>query len=219
MASPPFDAVLFDLGGVLIRLGGVNPMQRLSGIASEAEVWRRWLASPWVRQFERGRCDARDFAAGLVAEWGLNIRPEEFLEKFESWPQGLFDGASELVADVRAVVPVGCLSNTNALHWAAWNAWGLGDMFDSRFLSFEVGYIKPDRQMFDHVSSALGLPPGHILFLDDNIINVSAAAEAGLVARKVRGVQEARGTLAALGVPAAPTRAPGWGTSPAARHA
>ncbi|HUZ76681.1 MAG TPA: HAD family phosphatase [Chloroflexota bacterium] len=209
MSRPPFDIVLFDLGGVLIRLGGVNPMQRLTGIASEAEVWRRWLACPWVRQFERGRCDARDFAAGLVAEWGLNVEPEEFLSEFESWPQGVFDGASELVAEVRAQLPVGCLSNTNALHWAAWASWGLADMFDARFLSFEVGYIKPDRQMFDHASSTLGLAPEKILFLDDNAINVSAAAEAGLIAREVRGIQQARATLTEFGVLAAPRQAPG----------
>jgi len=60
-----YDIVLFDLGGVLVRLGGVDAMRVLSGIDGEDEIWRRWLTSRWVRDFERGRCSPDAFAEGL----------------------------------------------------------------------------------------------------------------------------------------------------------
>ena len=67
MDARSVDVVLFDLGGVLIDFGGVGPMKELAGIASDEEVWRRWLGCRWVRDFERGRCSPEDFAAGVDA--------------------------------------------------------------------------------------------------------------------------------------------------------
>lgn len=46
-----FDYVLFDLGGLLIEVGGVRAMGDLAGIADDREVWRRWLTCRWVREF------------------------------------------------------------------------------------------------------------------------------------------------------------------------
>jgi len=134
MVGERHDFVLFDLGGVLVRLGGVVAMQRLAGMTTEEEVWRRWLTCPWVRRFERGKCGPDEFATGLVAEWGLPIEPDGFLTQFRTWPEALFPGAGELVNEVRSQIPVGCLSNTNIVHWADQDSlWGLGKMFDVCF--------------------------------------------------------------------------------------
>ena len=196
------DLVLFDLGGVLVRLGGgVDAMQRLAGLTSPEEVWTRWLTCAWVRSFESGSCTPRDFAQGVVDDWSLSISAAYFLEQFRAWPDGVFEGARELLDQVRQQVRVGCLSNTNALHWSDHSSkWGLDDRFDVRFLSFEVGLIKPDREIFDHVSETVGVAPHRIVFLDDNQLNVDQAAASGFVARRVRGPDEARAALEDLGV-------------------
>jgi putative hydrolase of the HAD superfamily len=201
MRAAHADVVLFDLGGVLVRLGGVARMQKLTGIDSEDEIWRRWLGCPWVRRFERGECSADEFAAGMVTDWRLPIDPGAFIDEFRAWPQGLFDGAAELVATVRARVRVGCLSNTNTLHWHDQGTrWGLAALFDVTFLSHDLGRLKPDREVFDYVSTELGTPPQRIVFLDDVAINVAQAHSLGFVARQVRGVDEARAALVDLGL-------------------
>ena len=201
MGPDDVELVLFDLGGVLVRLGGVGAMRDLAGIDSDDEVWARWLACPWVRSFERGLCSMDDFASGVISDWGLSIAPSEFLERFASWPEALFEGAVELVEEVRSRVPVGCLSNTNSIHWEVQgNVWGFDQLFDFRFLSHELGLIKPDLEIFEHVVRAAGSPGAGIVFLDDNSLNVASALEMGLQAHQVRGVEEARATLAALGL-------------------
>jgi putative hydrolase of the HAD superfamily len=198
MRGAPVDVVLFDLGGVLVDFAGVDTMKALAGIDSDDELWRRWLSCPWVRRFERGQCAADEFAAGMVVEWDLTIAPDEFLAGFRVWPGRVFPGAEQLVADTRAVVPVGCLSNTNALHWDHYGPrW---QDFDFQFLSFELGAVKPDREIFDHVAVALGAPRDRVLFLDDNVINVDAAGDAGFRAARAVGVDEARTVLVDLGV-------------------
>lgn len=202
MEAAPIEIVLFDLGGVLIEFRGVSSMGELAGIESDDELWRRWLGCPWVRSFERGRCSAEDFATGMVSEWDLRIGPQEFLSAFTSWPRGPLPGAEALVRSVGEKVPAGCLSNTNALHWeVGLSRWPtILDAFDFRFLSHELGMLKPDPEVFDHVARVLPARPSRVLFLDDNVVNVDAAADAGFAAAHVNGVADANQALVTAGV-------------------
>ena len=195
------DLVLFDLGGVLIELGGVASLQEMAAMVSEEEVWHRWLASPWVRRFERGDCSASEFSVGVVAEWGIAISPQQFLEIFRHWPIGPFAGAPELIAEVRRSVPIGCLSNTNTLHWDYQSAqWPMLGTFDFRFLSFELGLVKPDEEMFRTVADRLPVSPDRVLYLDDVALNSDAARSFGFRSEQVRGIDEVRQALAEFGL-------------------
>ena len=176
-------------------------MLELTGIASEEELWRRWLTCRWVRRFESGRCSETDFAAGVVADWQLELSPAAFLAAFQDWPTGPLPGAAELVAQTRASVATGCFSNTNALHWHDHiAAWPLTGLFDHRFLSFELGLLKPDTAAFAQVARLLEVPAERVLFLDDNAVNVAGAVAAGFQAARAAGVQEARQRLAEAAV-------------------
>jgi putative hydrolase of the HAD superfamily len=176
-------------------------MLELTGIQSEEELWRRWLTCRWVRRFESGGCCETEFAAGMVADWQLELSASAFLEAFRDWPAGPLPGAPELVAQTRASVATGCFSNTNALHWHGHLAtWPLMGLFDHRFLSFELGLLKPDIAAFAHVAGLLEVPAGRVLFLDDNAVNVAGAAAAGFQAARAAGVGEARQRLAEAGV-------------------
>jgi len=199
--AEPVELVLFDLGGVLIEVVGVRAMLELTGIANEEDLWRRWLTCRWVRRFESGGCSETEFAAGMVADWQLEISPAAFLEAFQAWPTGPLPGAAELVAQTRASVATGCFSNTNVLHWHDHiAAWPLAGLFDHRFLSFELGLLKPDTAAFARVADRLEVPAERVLFLDDNEINVAGAAAAGFQAARAVGVDEARQHLAEAAV-------------------
>jgi glucose-1-phosphatase len=190
------EIVLFDLGGVLVNFRGVTQMGKFAGITDPEELWERWLSCRWVRSFESGRCSELAFATGVVDDWQLKMSPAAYLEEFRSWPTGVLPGAEELVGEVKSRVPVSCFSNTNTLHWQYAQTWPLMSLFDHTFLSFEMGMLKPDRDAFEHVSTALDVPCGRILFLDDNQLNIDAALELGFFAVRVAGVDEARRALA-----------------------
>jgi HAD superfamily hydrolase (TIGR01509 family) len=103
------------------------------------------------------------------------------------------------------------VSNTNALHWARFRReWALDACFHDNFPSHEVGKLKPDADYFDHVVAALGFDRARILFVDDNRINVDAAAVMGLTARHVPHFGALAPLLADLGVTVRPS-----GESPA----
>ena len=198
------EVVLFDLGGVLVDIGGIGDLGTFAGESSEDELWRRWLACPWVRRFERGHCDADSFSRGMVDSWSMPIEPEVFLEAFASWPRGLLPGARELVRSINTTSRVGCLSNTNVIHADRhWTEFGIADLFEERFLSHEMGLVKPDRAAFEYVVEALECPAERILFLDDNQINVDGARAVGLRSERARGIDDARSILTSIGLSAA----------------
>ena len=194
--------VLFDVGGVLVELNGVATV--LGWVADRwtpVELWRKWLHSPAVRAFETGRCDARTFASDLVNELELGVAPDLFLESFAGWPTGLYPGVRELVARIPSNVTRALLSNTNSLHWPrVEDEFGLGAMFEHRFVSHLTGLIKPDRDAFEHVVNSLGCDAGSVFFLDDNLMNVEAARAAGMQGAVVRGIAEAERALQSAGV-------------------
>lgn len=193
--------VLFDLGGVVVELGGVGELGALVGETREEEIWRRWLSCPWVRRFERGQCSTDDFARGMVEAWSLPIDAATFLDAFQRWPRGLLPGAEALLSELAVRVRRACFSNTNAFHIDhQLDAFRIRELFDEHFFSNRIGLVKPDREAYEHVVEVLGCAPGEILFLDDNRINVDGALAVGLDAHQVRGVEPARRLLEARGI-------------------
>src|SRR5262249_28876191 len=135
--NAPFDILLFDLGGVLIELSGVERMLELCGHTLTAEeLWARWLSSEGVRRFETGRGGPDEFGAGMLAEFTLSIEADQFLKEFTWWPKGVFPGGYELLDQLSGSYRLACLSNTNALHWPrVCDEMGLTRYFETSFAS------------------------------------------------------------------------------------
>jgi glucose-1-phosphatase len=194
--------ILFDVGGVLVELGGVQwVLDRMGPDATTDALWPLWLRSPSVRAFERGLIDSQVFATGILTELGIESASDDFLLSFAAWPTGLYPGALELVASIPRQYERALLSNSNMLHWPRiLGEMSLADVFEHRFSSHLIGKIKPDEEAFHHVIDALQCRAGEVLFLDDNQLNVEAARRVGMQAERVRGIAEARTALQQAGV-------------------
>jgi len=194
--------VLFDVGGVLVELSGMETMQSwLQRPLTVDEIWVLWLRSPSVRQFETGLMQAGEFATAVTREFALKVDPEQFLESFVGWPLGLYPGALELLARIPTRYRRALLSNSNALHWPrVLKDMGLGTAIDHHFVSHLTGKIKPDAAAFEDVVASLACVPEQVLFLDDNLLNVDAARGIGMHAARVRGPREAQRVLIEFGI-------------------
>ena len=201
-SSADIRVLLFDVGGVLVELGGVEViLEWLGNRISADELWQRWLQSQAVRRFETGQIDAPQFAAGVIAEFGLAVDPQQFLDSFVGWPTGLYPGTLEMLARIPPRYQRALLSNSNALHWPrVLGEMGLGAVFDNHFVSHLTGRIKPDPEAFEHVLESLGCRPAQVVFFDDNALNIEAARQLGMHAVRVRGLGEATQALIEIGV-------------------
>jgi FMN phosphatase YigB (HAD superfamily) len=198
----PIRVVLFDVGGVLVEVSGVSTMLAWMGNRiSPEELWRMWLSSPVVRAFETGQTTPEVFAHQLIAEMALPVGADTLLEEFTRWTTGVFPGALELVGRVPRRYTRATLCNSNALQWPRlMKDMRLAEAFDHHFASHLMGKIKPDEEVFHHVTRSLNCAPGEILFLDDNQLNIAAAKRVGMKATRVKGVAAAERALAEAGV-------------------
>ena len=186
--------LLFDMGGVLVELG--DPATVFGLDTGTDQFLERWLCAPSVRDFERGHIDIGSFAERVVGEAALSYDTGEFVERFMSWPRGIFAGTQELLQSIPGSYRRVLLSNTNRQHWYdAGLAGQLMPLLDRAFLSFETGLLKPDAAAFRHVFESLDCAPEEVAFFDDNAINVEAAKALGCHAFRTRGIGELRSAI------------------------
>ncbi len=191
------NVLMFDLGGVLI----VNEMfEELPKIARQSlpklELRNKLLRSEAMRSFELGKCSPEAFAIAMVDEFQLTVSASEFASAFARWPTGFYEGATELLSKLRKQHVLGCLSNSNELHWTA----GVTSHFDHAYSSHELHKIKPDANVFEFVTRDIGCRPEEISFFDDSRLNVEAAQAFGWSAYLTDGYGELLRVLDEIGI-------------------
>jgi len=194
--------IIFDLGGVLIDFSGMSDIRSLMAQDPGPDAIRpRWITCPVISAFERGEISSDQFASDFVCEWGLQVEPDEFVDIFKSWVKGTLAGTEELLTDLRPHYTLACLSNTNPLHWSQMmHDVGLYDQLDQHFASFQMGQMKPARNVFSNVVTEMGYAPEQMLFFDDGVENVEGAKQAGLHAYQVQSPDEISIRLKSLGL-------------------
>jgi putative hydrolase of the HAD superfamily len=132
----------------------------------------------------RGAQRFRDSLSGLLLDWpGVTASVDDLLGLWE-----LVDPDAEAVELVREVAASGvsCVLATNQQdHRKEYlrTRFGYDDLFARSFYSCDLGAMKPEREYFERVLAALGIPAedaGQVGFVDDNRANVATALELGI---------------------------------------
>jgi len=152
---------------------------------SDQELRNTWMRSPAVRAFEGGNMPPAEFGQAITEEFGLSVSGDDFIAQFKTWPKGFYPGAQALVEHLRQYYRVGCLSNSNSLHWGL----HIESLFDFAYSSHLTGFMKPDAAAFEHVAREQGVHAGAICFFDDSVINVDAARRVGMEAYHTFGFE------------------------------
>lgn len=180
--SSALKVILLDLGGVLLNLH--DPLATFGLELHPDDFLETWLLSPSVRKFERGDINTPQFASDMVAEFALPYTPAEFVRRFESWPDALYEGVPDLLESIGRSHQVALLSNTNEAHWNRDDIAGqLAPLMHAVFLSYQTRYLKPEPGAFEDVLEHFGVAADKILFLDDNPLNISDYSRAQRIRR------------------------------------
>ena len=186
----PADALLFDLGGVVMGIDWQRAFQRwgrASHVPPEALAALYSFDEPYERH-ERGEIAEGDYYASLRRSLAIDIPDAEFSA---GWSAIFTEPVHETVAlleKLRERVPLYAFSNSNAAHQAVWTRKFAPALTNFRrvFVSSEMGLRKPERASFDYIAREIGVPHSRILFFDDTLANVEGARAAGLQAVHVR---------------------------------
>lgn len=181
-------AVCFDLGGVVVRISyRWAEMLTRAGLPVPAHVnGEDDLASmPGFEAFQAGDIAFDEYLAGMARHLSLSAEQAERVHRnmlIEPFP-----GVAELVRELgERGFATGCLSNTNAPHWAEMTG---TDRFpailamDVRLASHEIRVSKPAPEAFLAFAEACGTD--QVLLFDDSVENCEAAIRLGWHATRI----------------------------------
>jgi 2-haloacid dehalogenase len=122
--------------------------------------------------------------------------------RWEDMVKGAIDETVAILRELGARgTPLYCLTNfsTEKLPLCL-NRFDFFGAFDGIVVSGEIGMVKPDRAIYDHLVGSYGLTPAQCLFIDDNQANVAGARAAGWQAVRYVSPEQLRRELAARGL-------------------
>lgn len=196
MPGPSPSLVVFDLGGVLVRIARTwAEASRAAGVDSTGrdDPLTPAAREPWVHAYETGAIDRTAFVDGLVRAMGGAYAPDEVVRIHDAWLFGEYAGLGRLFDALdRAGLETAVLSNTNEAHWARMFPAGAGpSAFPSlrRVRHPHASHLlrarKPDDASFRAVEAATGRRGEDVVFFDDLPDNVRGARRAGWTAHLV----------------------------------
>ena len=202
--NEPIQALLFDLGGVLIDIDFDRVFARWAEYApiSAPQIRERFVFDNTYHRYERGETDDATFFDFVRRTLDLDASDEQIRDGWNAAFVAQNDDVLGMVRQVSQLLPSYAFTNTSSSHQSAWSS-AYPDVvgaFRVIFSSAEMGLRKPDRAAFEAVTDAIGLAPGSILFFDDLPSNVAGARSAGLQAVRVSGPQDVRSGLQAAGL-------------------
>ena len=198
------DALLFDLGGVVIDIDFNRVFARWAEHAARdvSVVRSQFSVGEAHRRHEIGAISDNEYFASLRSSLGIDISDAQLLD---GWNQIFVDevpGIADLLAHAAPRIPLYAFSNTNCAHEMHWSKRFAGVMGNFRkiFVSSSIGMRKPDAEAFRYVVSEIGVPAERIVFFDDGPANIEGARASGLQVVHVKSVADVAAALEALGV-------------------
>ncbi|MFN8674181.1 MAG: HAD-IA family hydrolase [Candidatus Sericytochromatia bacterium] len=193
--------IVFDLGGVIFKLDFENAISKLLNSKEKnfEELFKKWLLSKSVKLFEANKITFEDFYQRMCIEFNLTLDFDKFTAIFKSLVIGPFEGVDEVFEELYNNYDIYFLSNITAVHWEIMAECDFVKKYLKKpFLSYQIGYVKPEKEIFQYVIKDLNVKAHEILYFDDSKINVDHALENGLKAFHTIGFDEVKNKLLEL---------------------
>jgi putative hydrolase of the HAD superfamily len=200
----PFDAILFDVGGVLLT-NGWDHCERAEIMAK----FRLDLAEFEARhpkpndQWERDLITLDEYLDATVFYQPRHFSRQDFFDAMCAESKLIPDSGTGILEELAASgkYVVGVLNNeARATNDYRFDHFGLRDKLEVAFSSCYLGLRKPELAIYRRALDILGRPANRILFIDDRPENVAGAVAAGMAAIRFEGADQLRNALASLGV-------------------
>lgn len=196
-------AVIFDVGGVLLRTEDGAPRRALENRLGLAHGQAEQLVfnSDKGRAAQLGQISAAELWAWVGDYFGLD---EAGLVRFQ---QEFFGGDRlnrpllELVHALHGRYQTAIISNfMDNLTEVITDRFPIAPAFDLIVGSAYEGVMKPDAEIFNRTLARLGVPPAQAVFVDDFLHNIAGARAAGLQTIHYTPTTNVAAKLAKLGV-------------------
>lgn len=175
--------VVFDVGNVLVRW---EPQDVVAKVFPEElfpyDLTRKLVKSQTWYDLNLGKLTEHEAIQAYNRE--LNIPLERLEQLMQALKEALLplDGSFELLDRlVSAEVPTYCITdNVHEIVSFLKAKYDFFDKFKGVVVSAEVGILKPDERIYQHLLTQYDLVPHESVFLDDRKANVEGAIQVGM---------------------------------------
>jgi glucose-1-phosphatase len=184
------DFLIFDLGNVIIDIDIPLTIKELKNELSEEEfhLAENFFASEIHAHFETGLVDEMAFRNQVRKDFKKEWSDEKIDTIWNALLLQIPQERIDLLKELKNHYTICMLSNTNSIHYKKVEEILMRDcgvntfspIFDRLFLSYEMGYKKPDPAIYEEMVRQLNTTAERCMFFDDLEANLTAADNAGL---------------------------------------
>lgn len=182
MTNRKYSAIVFDLGQVIVPFDYKHFVEKVNR-------YKTGIGERFLDLYKQNYHIHRDFEKGLLPQKQFINTMLGFLdhvidgETFCNYWSDIFSLDERMVSLLHQLKPLYRLyliSNTNSIHKKyGFEHYEFLKLFDHLFLSHEVGFIKPEKEIYQAVEKISEFPPGEHIFIDDILEYVNAAKGLG----------------------------------------
>ena len=95
---------------------------------------------------------------------------------------------------------IGIISNIEKVTHGVVDDWDILSHFEHKFMSYQIGFSKPDPRIYEHVIEKLPYSADELLFIDDKPSNVESAKDCGIESIHFTNFDSLKSSLGQFGV-------------------
>jgi HAD superfamily hydrolase (TIGR01509 family) len=183
-------SIIFDLGGVLINLdyNRTSIAFKDLGIENFDDLFSQFKSDELFSKLETGKVSQEDFYKVMSVVCRRGTTQDQIRDAWDAMLLDFRVKSLEFLVSLAQKYPLYLLSNTNSIHYAAFNKTlfrqtgktTLDNFFTKSYYSHLIGRRKPVPETYEFVLADAGIKAGETLFIDDSINNIDAAAALGM---------------------------------------
>src|SRR2546429_5504871 len=195
--------IYFDLGKVIINFDYARALRELAQVTPvpETEIMRVLTDDSLILDYETGKISTSDFHQLVSKTLKLNVSLKKFKEVWGSMflPEPLL--SESFLQALKKHYRLFLLSNTNEIHFEfVQEKYPILRHIEEHVLSYQVGWMKPDKQIYREAIERTGVQPEEIFFTVDRQENVEAARSTGIQAVQFHSEHELKREMRLLGI-------------------
>ena len=181
--------LIFDLGGVIVDLDLPKCIQNFKdlGLENIEQYLSNFGQKDFFMQFEKGQIGIPVFRDEIRKLAGIELSDAQIDKAWCSFLTQIPVEKLHLLSELKMKYHLLLLSNTNPVHIETavaveFSKTGktMQDFFDKCYLSYEMGMVKPDVEIFEALLADAQVKAEECLFLDDGKKNIDTAAALGI---------------------------------------
>jgi len=180
-----YDAIFCDLGNVLVNFDHRIAVKKILDRTgkNQEDIYQLFFDSGLTKLYEEGKVSSSDFFQKVKDSLGLGVGMEEF---FAIWDDIFFETPLNLkiqnfLRGVKGKYKLAMISNINENHFGFLRKkMSIFEEFDKLILSYEVGFRKPAREIYNAALKALDTRPEKVFYIDDRADLIKAASGYGI---------------------------------------